>query len=125
MNETIETHEEKDGGFTLVELLIVIVILGILAAVTVFAVGGITSTARENSCSTEFATVQTAVEAFKADSPTGAAPTSLSVLWAPATGGIQYLREAPNYAAAINAVYTGGSFGTLDCATATPGPITP
>ena len=38
--------EKKDKGFTLVELLIVIVILGILATVTVFAVRGITTRAR-------------------------------------------------------------------------------
>ncbi|MCU1388757.1 MAG: hypothetical protein JWL72_2095, partial [Ilumatobacteraceae bacterium] len=40
--EIEETSSKKDKGFTLVELLIVIVILGILATVTVFAVRGIT-----------------------------------------------------------------------------------
>ena len=35
-----------DGGFTLVELLVVIVVLGVLAAVTVFAVRGITDRGR-------------------------------------------------------------------------------
>ena len=35
-------EKNQDKGFTLVELLIVIVILGILATVTVFAVRGIT-----------------------------------------------------------------------------------
>ena len=47
---TEEITEKKDRGFTLVELLIVIVILGILAAVTVFAVRGITDKSQENSC---------------------------------------------------------------------------
>ena len=41
-NHIEEVVEKKDKGFTLVELLIVIVILGILATVTVFAVRGIT-----------------------------------------------------------------------------------
>ena len=41
IEETTEV-EEKDQGFTLVELLIVIVILGILATIVVFAVRGIT-----------------------------------------------------------------------------------
>ena len=58
--------KKNDEGFTLIELLIVIVILGILAAVVVFAVGGITDTGEENACETEQRTVETAVEAYRA-----------------------------------------------------------
>jgi general secretion pathway protein G len=58
---------KQDKGFTLVELLIVIVILGILATVTVFAVRGITQNASENSCDVEKRTIETAIEAFYAD----------------------------------------------------------
>ena len=43
----------SDEGFTLVELLIVIVVLGILAVVTVFAVRGITDRSAENACAVE------------------------------------------------------------------------
>ncbi len=43
-------ENKQDKGFTLVELLIVIVILGILATVTVFAVRGITDKGQENAC---------------------------------------------------------------------------
>jgi general secretion pathway protein G len=50
-----------------VELLIVIVILGILATVTVFAVRGITDRGQENACSVEERSIQTAIEAFYAD----------------------------------------------------------
>ena len=60
-------HNKQDKGFTLVELLIVIVILGILAGVTVFAVRGITQDANENSCAAEQRTIETAMEAFFAD----------------------------------------------------------
>jgi general secretion pathway protein G len=55
-----------ERGFTLVELLIVIVILGILAGIVVFAVGNLTSSAKTNACSTEKNTVITADEAYKA-----------------------------------------------------------
>jgi prepilin-type N-terminal cleavage/methylation domain-containing protein len=63
---------KKDKGFTLVELLIVIVILGILATVTVFAVRGITDKGQENSCQVEQRSIETAIEAHFAD--TGADP---------------------------------------------------
>ena len=55
-----------ERGFTLVELLIVIVILGILAGIVVFAVGNLTSSAQSNSCSQEKSTIITADEAYKA-----------------------------------------------------------
>src|SRR5712671_6874710 len=53
-------------GFTLVELLIVIVILGILAGIVVFAVANLTSSAQSNSCAQEKSTIVTADEAYKA-----------------------------------------------------------
>ena len=59
-------ENKQDKGFTLVELLIVIVILGILATVTVFAVRGITDQGQSSACATDKATLQTAVEAFYA-----------------------------------------------------------
>src|SRR5204863_3900204 len=67
--EQIRSHEDQniiERGFTLVELLIVIVILGILAGIVVFAVGNLTSSAKSNSCATEKSTIITADEAYKA-----------------------------------------------------------
>ena len=62
--EEIEPTSKRDKGFTLVELLIVIVILGILATVTVFAVRGITDKGTESACDSDKATLQTATEAY-------------------------------------------------------------
>ena len=65
MDTTVQA--KKDRGFTLVELLIVIVILGILATVTVFAVRGITDKGQLNSCKVEKRAIETAFEAYYAD----------------------------------------------------------
>jgi len=67
----MENHIEEgkqDKGFTLVELLIVIVILGILATVTVFAVTGITNKGKTSACQSDAKTIQTAEEAYSANS---------------------------------------------------------
>ena len=67
MESHIEVEENKqDKGFTLVELLIVIVILGILATVTVFAVRGITDQGKASTCKADSKTLQTAYEAYVA-----------------------------------------------------------
>jgi general secretion pathway protein G len=57
---------QQDKGFTLVELLIVIVILGILATVTVFAVRGITNQGQKSACDADKKTLQVAAESYMA-----------------------------------------------------------
>lgn len=51
-----------DRGFTLAELLVVIVILGILATVAVFAVRGISDNSAETACATELGNLEKAQE---------------------------------------------------------------
>ena len=68
-------ENKQDQGFTLVELLIVIVILGILATVTVFAVRGITDQGEESACRADQKTLQVAIEAFIAQEGSATAPT--------------------------------------------------
>jgi len=52
-----------ESGFTLVELLVVIVILGILAAIVVFSVRGITDHGKSAACETDLNSLMTAEEA--------------------------------------------------------------
>ena len=66
METEIVESKKSDRGFTLVELLIVIVILGILATVTVFAVRGITDQGKTSACKADQNTLQTALETYYA-----------------------------------------------------------
>ena len=76
-------NKNQDKGFTLVELLIVIVILGILATVTVFAVSGITDRGQQNACAVEKRALETATEAYFVEN-SQTFPTTLAQL---ETGG--------------------------------------
>ena len=67
--------EKQDKGFTLVELLIVIVILGILATVTVFAVRGITTQGQESACQATAKSYEVAIEAYYAQNGNAVHPT--------------------------------------------------
>ncbi len=65
---------KRDKGFTLVELLIVIVILGVLATVTVFAVRGITDQGQKSACKADKKTLEVAVESYFAQNATATIP---------------------------------------------------
>jgi prepilin-type N-terminal cleavage/methylation domain-containing protein len=55
------------GGFTIVELLVVIVVIGILAAVTVFAYNGITKRAIDSSLAMDAQQTQTGLNSYAVD----------------------------------------------------------
>ena len=59
-----------DEGFTFIELLIVIVILGVLAIVVVAAVNGIVADAEVSACKSDGHTLATAAEAYFAQRQT-------------------------------------------------------
>lgn len=58
----------RDQGFTLVEVLIVLVVLGVMATVVVASVQGITDRGEEDSCKKDARVLATAVEAYFAKS---------------------------------------------------------
>jgi prepilin-type N-terminal cleavage/methylation domain-containing protein len=63
---TMRRMHREEKGFTLVELLIVVTILGILAAVVTTSLIGLTANAKSNACAEELRTVQTAMDAMMA-----------------------------------------------------------
>lgn len=58
---------KKNKGFTIVELLIVIVVIGILATLVITAYSGIQQKARNSKRQTDLASLQTHLEAFYND----------------------------------------------------------
>ncbi len=61
------SDDDRSSGFTMIELLLVVVILGILAAVVVFALGSVTGNAKAAACNADAKTIETAVGAFNAN----------------------------------------------------------
>jgi general secretion pathway protein G len=60
-------RREASRGFTLVELLLVLVILGVLAAIVVPKFSGRTEQAKEQAARTQISTFQTALGTFEVD----------------------------------------------------------
>lgn len=89
----------RSDGFTLVELLVVVVVLGILTTVTIAGVNGITTRAEDTTCDVEARTARTAVELLKVDAGTAGALAILDAADDPAatppTDGLEAL--VPEY----------------------------
>ena len=118
-----------ERGFTLVELLIVIVVLGILSGIVLFGVARFRGDAALAACKADLATVAVAADAY--DAQTGGFPTGIDVL----VGG-QYLKSVPSGTYAFDAATktvsrtpacsggtgsTSGTSGTSGAPTGTPG----
>jgi prepilin-type N-terminal cleavage/methylation domain-containing protein len=68
VNFALDSHgidpDPSDDGFTLIEVLIVIVVLGVLATLVVFSVRGITDRGQTTACNQDARILATAVEAY-------------------------------------------------------------
>jgi prepilin-type N-terminal cleavage/methylation domain-containing protein len=67
IRRTIRKIHKGQGGFTLIEVLVVMTILGILAAIVSISLLGVTASARTKAASAELVTVQSAMDAMLAD----------------------------------------------------------
>ncbi len=99
------------------ELLIVIVVLGVLAGIVVFALSGVSAQAEVAACTSDAASVEHAVSDYNAE--TGGTPTVTATLLT--TGNPTYLRSmpsSPDYAITV----VGGQVMIAAPSTATPVP---
>lgn len=73
-------HETKQKGFTIVELLIVIVVIGILAAIVIVAFNGVQNRAVDTAVKNDFAQVAKKLEIFKVSNPSDRYPANATQL---------------------------------------------
>ncbi|MFK7885089.1 MAG: type II secretion system protein [Phycisphaerales bacterium] len=88
-------HQLK-AGFTLVEILIVVVILGILASVVVANTKSVTTDASVTATTTELAKIRRAVEVYRVRNSDSLPQVEAgSGSWGPIVSDRDYLKEAP------------------------------
>mgnify|MGYP003588548474 CR=1 FL=1 len=78
MNKSKRTEARKDAGFTLMEILLVVVIIGILAAVVVPRLGGRVGQSQVAAAKASVGAIGTAIDLYETDN--GKLPDSLQNL---------------------------------------------
>lgn len=94
----------RNTGFTLVEILIVVIILGILAAIVIPQFTNASQSARENSLMSQLQTVRSQIELFKLQH--GDQLPALA-----GTSGWSWLTQKSNWSAGTASLSSTGSYG--------------
>jgi len=96
---------KRQKGFTIVELLIVVVVIAILAAITIVSYNGITNRAQFTSLKSDLATINKAILLYHADNGTYPSSTSSCMNawcgWNQVTGNSFIPGLSPKYLASI------------------------
>ena len=93
--KTSRRSRREERGFTLIEILIVIVILGILAGIVVFAVQDLGTSAAQTGCRADFKIVETAAEVYKSEEKVYP-PTIAALATTAADGQGPWIKEVPS-----------------------------
>ena len=105
----------KDEGFTLVELMVVVLIIGILIAIAVPIFNAAKAGAQEKTCFANMRTVAGAYQTYLADNPAAASlPTNWTTLAGPAS------KLVPNYVKATPVCPAAGAYTAAFAVGSTP-----
>lgn len=126
MMKKTSNPSNRRAGFTIVELLIVIVVIAILAAISIVAYSGITSRARDTENRSDATTLLKVTEAISADLgayPQGTSTATLKTSYAasptvkiPASIDIVYATAAPANGTAITNADNSNQYTVWPCA---------
>jgi len=105
--KNIKSNTQNQKGFTIVELLIVVVVIAILAAITIVSYNGITNRANQSASKSTAASVQKKIELY--NSEVGNYPISYTALSSDATKS--YTLPASSYGSAAPTASTTGTTG--------------
>jgi prepilin-type N-terminal cleavage/methylation domain-containing protein len=120
-------------GFTLIEILVIIVVLGILSAVVIYALGGFTGKSAIAACQSDGATISTAMAAFNTQNPSIPVTTGGLISGTAADGNTPYIvswpANSPHYAFELSTAVGSPAHATaanqLEVAVAPPGNVDP
>lgn len=98
MNIIAAHDRHRQEGFTIVELLIVIVVIGILAAITIVAFNGVQNRSYKSAAQSDVASFKKKLELYKIDTTDSLYPTT-----PPASIGLGFTKDA--YQTGRNNVY--------------------
>ena len=132
--KNIENSLRNKTGFTLIELMIVIVIIGMLSGISIFALQGARQQGRDARRKADLEAIRSAVELFKADCNvypsslpgSGSSLTGSAVLGCSPANTNVYIQSVPGEPSGGNYIYARLTTVTYElCATLEQPPVPP